>query len=282
MHVPAELRPVTRPAPARTAPHAHACREPESTVLHVVVREHLATFLSVFREQHGKGLPRYVEQELRRYLRCGIFAHGFARVVCATCHSEMLVAFSCKHRASCPSSGARRACATAAHLVDDVLSDVRVRQLTAPFEVRRVLALRPAALTAEGRIFVEEIARWQKEQAKARGIEGGETGAITFVQRFSATLQCFVHFHVLARGGVFTRAEARDSAAVFHPGSKGERRRGRRRACGEADAVAETPRAHRRARGGGALERGAVAVADGGVSASVAVRGRIRADRGEK
>jgi hypothetical protein len=55
-------------------------------------------------------------------------------------------------------------CDSAAHLVDHVLPDVPVRQrvLTAPHEVRRGLALRPDALTAQGRIFVEGLARWQK------------------------------------------------------------------------------------------------------------------------
>lgn len=53
-------------------------------MLHIVVREHLESFLSIFREQHGKSLPRYVDDELHRYLRCGILAHGFARVGCST------------------------------------------------------------------------------------------------------------------------------------------------------------------------------------------------------
>ena len=64
--------------------------------------------------------------------------------------------------------------------------------LTAPHEVRRVLALRPDALTAQSRIFVEEIARWQKHAART----SGEPFAVTFVQRFNSTLGCFVHFHV--------------------------------------------------------------------------------------
>lgn len=60
-------------------------------------------------------------------------------------------------------------CDSAAHLVDHVLPDVPVRQweLTAPHEVRRVHALRPHALTAQGRIFVGEIARWQKRVGSA-------------------------------------------------------------------------------------------------------------------
>ena len=68
-----------------------------------MVREHLETFLTTVREERGKDLPRYVEQELRRYLRCGILAHGFLRVACSTCGKEIVVAFSCKCRGACPS-----------------------------------------------------------------------------------------------------------------------------------------------------------------------------------
>jgi Transposase zinc-binding domain len=125
------------------------------------VREHLETFLATVREERGKDIPHYVEGELRRYVRCGILAHGFCRVVCPACRQESLVAYSCKCRGACPSCSARRMCGTAAHLVDHVLPDVPVRQwvLTVPSEVRRLLALRPEALTAQNRIFVEEIAR---------------------------------------------------------------------------------------------------------------------------
>jgi hypothetical protein len=103
-------------------------------------------------------------------------------------------------------------------LVDHVLpADVPVRQwvLTAPAEVRRVLALCPAALSACGRLFAEEVARWQKQTAKARGLPSGQTGAVTFVQRFNALLGSFVHFHLAVPDGVF----ARDGESVtFHEG----------------------------------------------------------------
>jgi hypothetical protein len=108
-------------------------------------------------------------------------------------------------------------CGTAAHLATHVLPDVPVRQwvLTAPSEVRRALALRPEALTAYDRLFVEAIARWQKQKAKAAGIDGGETGSVTFVQRFNSTLGSFVHLHFVALDGVFTRTGA---GVVFHEG----------------------------------------------------------------
>ncbi|HWU85828.1 MAG TPA: transposase zinc-binding domain-containing protein [Kofleriaceae bacterium] len=56
-------------------------------------------------DPEGGGLPRHVERELAEYLRCGVLAHGFARVRCTTCHEEIVVAFSCKRRGLCPSCG---------------------------------------------------------------------------------------------------------------------------------------------------------------------------------
>ena len=48
-------------------------------MLYGTVRAHLETFLAWARESYEKPIPRYVENELRGYLRCGVFAHGFVR-----------------------------------------------------------------------------------------------------------------------------------------------------------------------------------------------------------
>jgi hypothetical protein len=54
-------------------------RQPEQSVLHGVVREHLETFLAEARERGGgDGVPRFVERELREFLTCGVMARGFA------------------------------------------------------------------------------------------------------------------------------------------------------------------------------------------------------------
>ena len=103
-------------------------REPERGALHQVLREHLATFLVRSNEQDGPGLPRFVTRELERALTCGVLAYGFARLRCTQCGQDELVAFSCKGRGFCPSCGGRRMADTAAHLVDEVLPEVRVRQ----------------------------------------------------------------------------------------------------------------------------------------------------------
>jgi hypothetical protein len=69
-------------------------REPERTVLHELVARHAQTMLAEVRaaDPEGGGLPRHVERELTEYLRCGVLAHGFARVRCTTCHDEIVVA----------------------------------------------------------------------------------------------------------------------------------------------------------------------------------------------
>jgi hypothetical protein len=67
-----------------------------------VLLRHLQTFLARADERIGPGLPAFVRRELYRYLDCGILANGFARVHCATCGRDELVAFSCKGRGFCP------------------------------------------------------------------------------------------------------------------------------------------------------------------------------------
>ena len=128
--MPAAVLVPTASCPAASPGRSYARREPENSVLHVVVREHLETFLTTVREERGKDLPHYVEQELRRYLRCGILAHGFCRVVCPSCRKEILVAYSCKCRGACD------LCFVAAHLVDLVGKTPRMVEWRGPWHFR--------------------------------------------------------------------------------------------------------------------------------------------------
>jgi hypothetical protein len=155
-------------------------------VLHELVSRHAQTMLAELRDADGRGLPRYVERELAEYLRCGILAHGFARVRCTTCHDEIVVAFSCKRRGLCPSCTARRMADTAAHLVDHVLPRAPDRQwvFTVPKALRLRLGRDPAWTTWVGNLAVRAIRAWQRRVARQRGLRAPRTGAITFVQRF--------------------------------------------------------------------------------------------------
>jgi hypothetical protein len=146
---------VLQSAPTRAAlacsptPFRYVRRQPESTVLHRLVREHLETFREQVRNETGAHLPDYLEKEFAEYLRCGVLAHGFVRLRCDTCREDHLVGFSCKGRGFCPSCGARRMAQTAAHLVDEILPDVPIRQwvLSLPIPLRALLAAQPKLLT---------------------------------------------------------------------------------------------------------------------------------------
>jgi len=106
---------------AARAPLRYRRREPEKTLLHAVFREHLESFLAQTRERssHARGLPAFVERDLRAYTDCGVLARGFARVRCPDCCFERLVAFSCK-ASICPSCATRRMEDGADHLVRNV------------------------------------------------------------------------------------------------------------------------------------------------------------------
>ena len=64
---------------ARLAP-TYLPRDPHGTVLYRLVKEHGAAFLRHARESYDRPLPRYVEDELRGYLRCGDFSKGFVHL----------------------------------------------------------------------------------------------------------------------------------------------------------------------------------------------------------
>ena len=112
-------------------------------MLYRVIDEHLETFLDAA-AQHADGhrLPKFVEQEFRDFLTCGVLAHGFARLRCGDCAFERLVPFSCKGRGFCPSCGGRRMTEGAARLVDGILPHVPVRQwvLSLPHRLRYLIA----------------------------------------------------------------------------------------------------------------------------------------------
>lgn len=80
---------------------------------------------------------------------CGRLEQHFQRVRREQCHSEKLVAFSCKKRGICPSYGARRMAETAALLADEKLPERPLRQwmLSLPHALRFLLARDPDVLT---------------------------------------------------------------------------------------------------------------------------------------
>ena len=176
---------------------------PETTLLYQLVDAHYPVFADRMVAQ-GTPLPNQVQREFEDYLKCGRLEHGFLRVRCENCHTERLVAFSCKRRGFCPSCGARRMVESAALLVDEVLPEQPVRQwvLSFPFQLRFLFASRPEIMGRVLGIVYRVIATHLVRKA-GHTHQAARTGAVTLIQRFGGALNLNVHFHMLFLDGVY-------------------------------------------------------------------------------
>ena len=139
-------------------------------------------------------LPTHVQREFKDYLKCGRLEHGFLRVRCTDCHSERLVAFSCKRSGYCPSCGARRMAERAALLDDEILLREPLRQwvLSVPFALRCLFATAPVVMGQVLGIVTRSIANHLNKAAGPRQATA-QTGAVTLIQRFGSALNLNIH-----------------------------------------------------------------------------------------
>ncbi len=168
-------------------------RAPERTVLRACVARHWPRVREGCEAWH-RPLPSFVEREFDSYLRCGILEHGFARVYCAGCGHDRLVAFSCKGRGFCPSCGGRSIHEGAAWLCNRVLPEVRLRHwvLSLPKVLRYVLAYDGALCRAVSGAATREIFHFQRMQARRvlglRSTRLAHVGALVAVQLLTRPL----------------------------------------------------------------------------------------------
>lgn len=185
-------------------------------MLYRCVQQHLETGLAHRRDgHHDQSVPEHAEREFRRYLECGILAHGFARARCGQCGHDFLIAFSCKGRGVCPSCNTRRMVATAAHLTDHVLPPLPVRQwvLAVPKRLRYFLHRDADLQGAALRVFLRAVEQRLRAHSPGSG-PAARLGAVAFIHRFGSSLNAHLHFHCVVIDGVFAPAPA--DGAVFH------------------------------------------------------------------
>ncbi len=196
---------------------AYQPRDSEASPLYRAVAGHLETFLARQRERE-RHVPAFVETEFRSFLDCGLLCRGFLRVHCQDCGLDRLVPFSCKGRGFCPSCGGRRMADTAAHLVDRVFPHVPVRQwvLSMPFTLRYLLAYDAKLVTDVLQIFAHTVFTSLLHRGQEFGaVRRAQAGAVTFIQRAGGSLNCNVHFHMLALDGVYAADD--DDQPQFQP-----------------------------------------------------------------
>ena len=116
----------------REAAALYRPRRPEGTSFYRLLERHFEDYARVhserFAPRHGP-LRRVVRKNVEQFLDCGRHASGFARLRCAGCGSEHLVAFSCQTRNFCPSCQAKRAALFAEHFVEVIRLPVPHRHM---------------------------------------------------------------------------------------------------------------------------------------------------------
>jgi hypothetical protein len=79
----------------------YRARNPRATPLYRLFDAHFDEVRGQWEEMYERrfGFWRgFVDEQVLRYLDCGLFENGFARIRCPDCAEEYLLAFSCKTR----------------------------------------------------------------------------------------------------------------------------------------------------------------------------------------
>jgi diadenosine tetraphosphate (Ap4A) HIT family hydrolase len=182
-------------------------RDPRKTVLWGLLDTFYERVKGVWEERFERryGFWRGLADEaVARYLDCGVWDNGFARVRCRKCPQEFLVAFSCKGRGLCPSCGAKRAAELGAFLVEEVVEDVGHAQwvFTIP-KMLRVYFLHHRELLGK---LSQAAAETAKELLAAAAMEekGFRPGLVAVVQTFGDRANFHPHVHVVVTRGGWT------------------------------------------------------------------------------
>jgi len=91
--------------------------------------------------------------------------------------------------------------------------------LSFPYKLRFHLARDPRFLSTMLGAYLKSVFAWQRHRGRKAGIDDGQTGAITFVQKFGAALNANVHFHSVTPSGLFVPDATADGEGrlVFVP-----------------------------------------------------------------
>ena len=203
-------------------------RDPSSTILYQVVAEYLETFLaSIDADPTAKGLPSYVRTSFRPTSSAASSLTAFCgwpvtpvRIKCCSPSSVLAKTQGrCKKRGFCPSCAGRRMAETAAHLVEQVIPWVPIRQwvVSVPIPLRYWIAASTHLMAQVQTIIRRTIHQYYVNQAVKQGYprEQVQAGSVTFVQRFGSSLNLNLHDHFICLDGVYLDRSAQGLKPKF-------------------------------------------------------------------
>ncbi len=139
-----------------------------------------------------------------KFLDCGLLEHGFARVLCAACRAEFLVAFRCKGRGFCPSCQARRLAEWSLWLDEQLLAPVAHRHvvLTIPKRLHAYFLYDRRRLGLLSRVAYHTL---HGSVGAALGEPDAVPGVVSLAQSFGSLAHWLPHLHLVVTDGAFRR-----------------------------------------------------------------------------
>ncbi|MFM9079159.1 MAG: transposase [Opitutaceae bacterium] len=172
-----------------------------------MLADHFETLTRVHEERyeptHGPLRP-VVSEVVGKFLDCGLLEHGFARVRCAACRAEFLVAFRCKGRGFCPSCQARRLAEWSLWLDEHLLAPVVHRHvvLTIPKRLRAYFLYDRRRLGLLSRVASRTLHAYVRASL---GERDAVPGVVSLTQSFGSLAHWHPHLHLVVTDGAFRR-----------------------------------------------------------------------------
>jgi hypothetical protein len=180
-------------------------RRARASPLYRLLDEHFQTFATVYDERFAARWGpwrRVVAEVVEKFLACGILTHGFARVRCAGCRHEYLLAFSCKCRYFCPSCHAKRLALWSLWLEETLLAPVPHRQvvLTVPKRLRPYFLYNRSLLGDLSRVAARTLTAFVRATTGERQLS---VGIVASIQTHGSLANWHPHLHLLVSDGGF-------------------------------------------------------------------------------
>jgi hypothetical protein len=178
-------------------------RHPEQTACYKIFRNHYKSFRDSYEERYkwryGYFRP-LIDEEVEKYLKCGIPKYGFARIRCSQCGKEMILPFSCKSRI-CASCLTKRMFEFEEYIMEEMIKQVPHRHVIfcLPKILRGGFMRNRAYLNDLSRMAWMSIKEFMQETLNRNSVPGG----IQQIQTHGNMLNANAHIHSLVTDGLF-------------------------------------------------------------------------------
>jgi hypothetical protein len=183
----------------------------EKNVIQEILQDHFKSFEenydTQYSEKYGKYRIIHIKETVERFIECGDYSKGIARIKCTNthCRHEYFRPFSCKSWYLCPSCNQKRLLLFSEHLSEKVLLKLPHRQFvfTLPKLLRPYFKYDRNLFEEVSRIIFSIIHDFYSETVKTRI----KTGVVVSYQSFGDLMRWNPHYHCLVlEGGIDERS----------------------------------------------------------------------------